>query len=89
MALVDTSSGGFIEGSPRGWRKIESAPKDGAVVDVWLKICATPMSFGVADSFGVPDAWYSDGKWLHQYRGSPTELNSQYITHWRKKRAHA
>lgn len=84
MSLADTNQpGNFIEDRGKGWKPIKSAPRDGTLVDVWLEIHASPRSMGMGDSFGVPDAWFKDGKWVHTYRGKPTELDQSYITHWR------
>ena len=85
-SLADTSdTGRFIEEKGKGWKPIKSAPRDGTVIDLWLEIHASPMSMGWADSFGVPDAWFQDGKWVHTYRGKPTELQTDYIKKWRPK----
>mgnify|MGYP001582442452 CR=1 FL=1 len=86
MSLLDTNDTGvFIEEKSGKWKPMKSAPRDGTVVDLWLEIRASPTSMGMSDSFGVPDAWFADGKWVHTYRGKPTELNTAYITHWRPK----
>lgn len=85
MTLADTSNNVFIEKRGRGWKRIASAPRDGTVIDVWLEISASPLSMGMGDSFGVPDAWFQDGKWVHMYRGKKTALDNWYITHWRPK----
>ena len=85
--LADTSTQSFIEEKGKGWKPIESAPRDGTVIDVWLEIHASPMSMGMSDSFGVPDAWFKDGKWVHMYRGLPTELETGYIKQWRRPRS--
>lgn len=65
-----------------GWRPIETAPKDGTRVDLWLSIHASPRSLGMADDFRVPEAWFRDGKWVHVYNYAITELHEPYITHW-------
>lgn len=86
MSLVDTAnSGNFIEEKGRGWKPIKSAPRDGTIVDLWLEINPSPRSMGMGDSFGVPDAWFRDGEWVHTYRGKPMRLETSYITHWRKR----
>lgn len=85
-ALVDTAnSGSFLEERGAGWKNIKSAPRDGTIIDLWLEVHPSPLSMGLGDSFGVPDAWFQDGKWVHTYRGKPTELDRSYITHWRPK----
>lgn len=68
------------------WRPIKTfRGRDYHEVDLWLRICASPMSMGMADSFRVVEAYKVDGKWFHR---DPTrnfqeaELNSYYITHW-------
>lgn len=87
MSLADTvDTRNFIEEKKGRWLKIDSAPRDGTIIDLWLSIYASPLSMGWSDEFGVPDAWWADGKWVHTYRGKPTELQSAYITHWRPKR---
>lgn len=89
--LADTANpSAFIEGDKpakaAGWRTIRTCKiADGVVVDVWLEIRSSLASFGMADSFGVPDAWRQDGEWFHTYRGRPTQLERGYITHWRPK----
>lgn len=86
--LADTNNTSvFIEKRGRDWKKIESAPRDGTIIDVWMTIYASPRSMGMADSFGVPDAWFENGKWVHTYRGKPTELERSYVTHWRPRKS--
>lgn len=88
LRLADTSNTcNFIEKKGRGWRAIKDAPRDGTVIDVWVKIHASPMSMGFSDEFGVPDAWFENGKWVHMYRGRATELYTHYVTHWRPKKS--
>lgn len=65
-----------------GWRSMKSAPKDGTRVHLWMEVYASPMSFGMADQFAVPDAWWDGAKWVHEYRGQPAELRSNYIANW-------
>lgn len=85
-ALADTSDHSvFINDKDDGWQPIADAPRDGTVIDVWMEIHPSPMSMGMSDSFGVPDAWFENGKWVHTYKGRPTELDSNYITLWRSK----
>lgn len=85
-ALADTSNTSvFIESKGKEWKSIKSAPRDGTIIDLWLSIHASPMSMGMSDDFGVPDAWFQSGKWVHTYCGKPTELEVGYITHWRPR----
>lgn len=88
MTLADTANAGtFIEKKGRGWFPIKTAPRDGTVIDLWLNVYATPRSMGIGDSFGVPDAWFENGKWVHAHLlGKPAALEKDYITHWRPKK---
>lgn len=86
MSLADTADTSvFINEKNGDWKPIKSAPRDGTVIDLWLNVHASPRSFGMSDAYGVPDSWFQDGKWVHTYRGKPTELYADYITHWRAK----
>lgn len=86
--LADTNDTGlFIEKKEGDWQSIKTAPQDGTVIDLWLDINPSPLSMGMGDSFGVPDAWFENGKWVHMYRGKPTELDRHYIKHWRSRAA--
>lgn len=88
-ALADTAdTSNFINEKTGRWRKIDSAPKDGTVIDLWLSIHASPLSMGMSDEFGVPDAWWDGSRWVHTYRGRPTELYGHYVTHWRAHPTH-
>lgn len=52
-------------------------------VTLWLAISASPMSFGMGDSFAVADCWRDgDGTWMHTYKGAPAELRREYVTHF-------
>src|ERR1700753_2281875 len=86
-SLHDTATGGFLEGEPPradGWRSVRrSKPANGAIVDVWLRWGASARTMGWSDSFGVPDAWREGDRWLHTYRGKPTELNREFVSPWR------
>lgn len=64
------------------WQPIETAPKDGTEIDVWLDIHASPSSFGWADAFRETEVYYKDGKWFHRQNGKELELYAAYITHW-------
>ena len=64
------------------WQPIETAPKDGTRVDLWLRVHASPRSFGFSDAFRVPEGYFQDGVWGHSQGGSFRELYQPYITHW-------
>jgi hypothetical protein len=66
----------------------ERMPPDHDKVDVWFNVWASPMSFGMADSWCEPEAWRESEKWFHinKYeigRGEKLELESRYISHWK------
>ncbi len=60
-------------------------PLAGVQVDVWLRVSASPLSFGFSDEWRVPDAYLVDGKWFHSYKDKPTEIRYEYVTHWINK----
>lgn len=65
------------------WQPISTAPRDGTHVDLWMEICASLRSFGMSDSFRVPDCWWSKkGTWDHYFGNGIRSLQSDYITHW-------
>lgn len=63
-----------------GWKPIESAPRDGSRVDLWV-------SYGDGEGDRVPDCWWQDGGWAfdwHHDRGSiAMSLGwAEAPTHW-------
>jgi hypothetical protein len=66
-----------------GWRSIESAPRDGSPVDLWLEIYASPRSMGFSDSFRVVDAHWSGTAWVHMHKGKLEDLYEPYVRFWR------
>lgn len=76
------------DGPPKnGWKSVRrSPPADGAKVDVWVRIYASPRPMGMGDAFCSPDAWRENGAWMHMHKGQPTELFGDYVTHWRPRR---
>ena len=61
---------------------MDTAPKDGTKIDLFLGIPASPRSFGWADSFWVPHCWWDGKGWVHMHRGQPTALDPSYISGW-------
>lgn len=41
------------------WQPIETAPKDGTAVDLWLQVYASPRSMGFSDAFRITDAMFA------------------------------
>lgn len=58
-------------------------PHDLDTVDVWFDVWASPLSFGISDSWCEPQAWREGRKWFHKYEGKKAELESRYISHWK------
>ncbi len=66
------------------WRKISPyrGPKWPTEVDLWLYVWASPRSFGMSDSFRIPNAYKRNGKWFNLCNGNEEEIYADYITHW-------
>jgi hypothetical protein len=64
------------------WQPIETAPRDGTKVDVWLNVHASPRSFGMSDAWREIDCYFRDGAWFHIHECKEKELHAPYITHW-------
>lgn len=74
------------QGDRATWIPIKHFPPDTPVYsrfDVWLRIGASPRSFGWADQFRVSDCWCRHGKWFHLHHGQETELLSDCVTHFK------
>lgn len=65
-----------------GWQDISTAPKDGTKVDLWMEVYACAITFGMSDEFRVPDCWFVDGYWVHDYGSTVRKLRTEYLTHW-------
>jgi hypothetical protein len=57
-------------------------PDDRLEVDVWILITPSPSSFGMGDSWRIPNAYRLKGKWVHLHKCEEAELRGEYITHW-------
>lgn len=71
--------------SRKPWRSISAFREQGIghTVTLWLSIYASPMSMGWSDAFAVADCWREhNGAWMHRKDGRPTELRSEYVTHF-------
>jgi hypothetical protein len=63
-----------------GWKPISRYNKgEGLLVDLWLEIHASPLSFGLSDSFGTHNAYLKNGEWFD----NGGKLNTGYIKEWR------
>lgn len=65
------------------WNPIETAPKDGAILDLWVLIKNSP----VEHSCRVPNAWWSkeQERWVFWGIGKTPETltSNSIVTHWR------
>lgn len=61
------------------WHSIETAPKDGTIVDLWV---AGPHNAGNRQ----PDCWFSDAEWWCDFGDQGEQQPGIYIgdvpTHW-------
>ena len=50
-----------------GWREIKTCRiQDYQEVDVWMQWGASPLTFGISDSFRVANCWRVGKKWYHK-----------------------
>jgi hypothetical protein len=74
-----------------GWQPIETAPKDGHQVDLWV---TTPKGSVSGGGYGrVSDCWFSDGRWWiydeTKYASDSANCRSEVwnATHWMSRPA--
>jgi GTP:adenosylcobinamide-phosphate guanylyltransferase len=73
-------------GAVEAWQPIETAPKDGSKVDLWVTIPARQVT-GCGYN-RVPDCWFSDGKWWiydeTKYASNAANCRSEVwnVSHW-------
>lgn len=65
-----------------GWLPIESAPRDGTYVDLWV----TGRTIDGTGSFRMTNCWYNNGKWHSRTSANLDEITNgikSTPTHWR------
>lgn len=63
------------------WQPIETAPKDGTLVDLWMECRLHPefrRQLGISDHYRVPECQFADGQWIDS-EGDPLISSA---THW-------
>lgn len=70
----------YLPVEAEGWQPIETAPKDGKRVDLWVR----PWdAFANGNPGRITDAWFEDGEWKRVLAGWPHNVSScGEATHW-------
>lgn len=73
-----------LDGREAGWLPIESAPRDGTKVDLWITPPSGQLTGG---GYGrEPDCWFSNGKWWRHDEAYGDDDGCRKVrnaTHWR------
>ena len=64
-----------------GWQPIESAPRDGSYVDLWVHHAHRPVS----DGFRIPDCTWANGEWIYEDRDNAVRACAfgKIASHWK------
>lgn len=74
---------------PRDWQPIETAPRDGTQVDLWMSAAANDFANGPEHNYRETDCWFSEsrGGWVKNYGRDGIlpvgERVRDVPTHWR------
>lgn len=78
---LDAKDKRIAELGAAGWQPIDTAPKDGTRVDVWVR----PWdAFASGNPNRITNAWFEDGKWKRILSGWTMDIKDCGApTHWR------